>query len=162
MYTQIYWNGHVLYQFLNLKIQAWPLPIVQFQLFLFSIRYSRSLFIWSCVNFLRIIAFGFRRKCYTTLAVLHLVAALLKLFHNKTYCICLLLDLRKAFDTVKNVIFADDAAYYAESVNIHELVETIQGFFSTLSDLLKTNKLVVHESKTKLMLLHCGFVLFYL
>ena len=45
--------------------------------------------------------FGFRRKCNTTLAVFHLVVAdLQKSFHNKTYCICLFLDIRKAFDTV--------------------------------------------------------------
>ena len=42
--------------------------------------------------------------------------------------------------------------FYAESVNFHELVETIQGFVSIVSDWLNTNKLVARESKTKLML----------
>ena len=37
---------------------------------------------------------------YFTLSVFHSVAALHKLFHNKTYCICLFLDLRKELDTV--------------------------------------------------------------
>ena len=37
---------------------------------------------------------------------------------------------------MKNVLFADDAIFYAESVNFHELVETIQGFVSMLFDCL--------------------------
>ena len=53
---------------------------------------------------------------------------------------------------MKNVFFAEDAVLYAESVNFHELVETFQGFVSALSNWLNTNKLVAHESKTKLML----------
>ena len=43
---------------------------------------------------------GIRKKLNTTLEVFHLVADALKSFHNKTYCISLFLDLRKAFDTV--------------------------------------------------------------
>ena len=43
---------------------------------------------------------------YFTLAEF-LVADLLKLFHNKTYCICLFLDLRKAFDTANVGIFVE-------------------------------------------------------
>ena len=39
-----------------------------------------------------------------------------------------------------------------QSVNFHELVETFQGFVSSLSNWLNTNELVAHESKTKLML----------
>ena len=45
---------------------------------------------------------GFRRKSNTTLVLFHLVADLLKSFHNKTYCVCIFLDLRKAFDTVND------------------------------------------------------------
>ena len=45
---------------------------------------------------------------------------------------------------MKNVFFADDAVFYAESVNFYELVE-IQGFVSTLSNWLNTNKLVAEE-----------------
>ena len=42
---------------------------------------------------------------------------------------------------------------YAESVNFHEFVETIQGFASILSNCLINNKkLVANESTTKLML----------
>ena len=52
---------------------------------------------------------------------------------------------------MKHVLFADDAVFYAESVNYHELVETLQRFVSTLSNWLNTNTLVAHESKTKLM-----------
>ena len=59
--------------------------------------------------------FGFRRKCNTSLAVFTLVADLLKSFHNKIYCICLLKYLRKAFDTVckcKNVCLKDENVRY--------------------------------------------------
>ena len=41
---------------------------------------------------------------------------------------------------------------YIKSEKCHELVETIQGFISLLSDWLNTNKLVSDESKTKLMI----------
>ena len=53
---------------------------------------------------------------------------------------------------MKNVLFADDAVFNAESENFHELVETFQRFVSALSDWLNTNKVIAHESKTKLML----------
>ena len=52
---------------------------------------------------------------------------------------------------MKNVLFADDTVFYAESENFHELVEHFQGFVSSLSNWLNTNKLVAHESNTKLM-----------
>ena len=48
---------------------------------------------------------------------------------------------------MKNLHFADDGIFKAESVNFHELIETFQGFVSILSDWLNTNKLVAHESK---------------
>ena len=51
--------------------------------------------------------FGFQRKCNTTLPVFHLVADLLKSFHNKTYRLCLFIDVRKEFDTVNVEIFVE-------------------------------------------------------
>ena len=42
----------------------------------------------------------FPKKRNTTLAVSNLVVDPLKAFHNKTYCICIFIDLRKSFDTV--------------------------------------------------------------
>ena len=42
---------------------------------------------------------------------------------------------------MKKVFFVDNAVIYAESVNLHELVEAIQGFVSILSDWLDTNNL---------------------
>ena len=53
---------------------------------------------------------------------------------------------------MKNMLFADDAVFYAELENFHEFVKTFQRFVSTLSDWLNTNKLFARESKTKLML----------
>ena len=35
---------------------------------------------------------------------------------------------------MKNVLFADDAVFYKETVNFHELIENIQGFVSIMSD----------------------------
>ena len=46
---------------------------------------------------------------------------------------------------MKNVLFADDAVFYAELVNIHELVGFFQGFVSASANWLNTNKLVAHE-----------------
>lgn len=45
--------------------------------------------------------FGFRKKSNTTLAILNLVNDIQKSFFDKSYCICLFLDLRKAFDCVE-------------------------------------------------------------
>ena len=42
--------------------------------------------------------------------------------------------------------------FYAESANLHELVEAFQGLVSILSDWLNTNQLIMHESKAKFML----------
>lgn len=46
------------------------------------------------------VQFGFRKKSHTTLASVHLVPDLLRPVHGKTYSVSLLLDLRRAFDSV--------------------------------------------------------------
>ena len=51
---------------------------------------------------------------------------------------------------LKNVLFADDAGFSAESEHFHELVEIFQRFVSILSDWLNTNKLVTHESTSQI------------
>ena len=57
---------------------------------------------------LSLIQFGFRKKCnIISFAVFHLVAEILKSFHNKTYCIRLFLDQREAFDTVNVEILVE-------------------------------------------------------
>ena len=48
--------------------------------------------------------------------------------------------------------FANNAVFYAESVNFYYLVETFQRFVSILSDYFNTNKLVANEKKTKLII----------
>ena len=53
---------------------------------------------------------------------------------------------------MKNVIFADDAVFYAESINFHELVETLKDSFQhCLIGLTPINYVIAHESKTQLM-----------
>ena len=48
--------------------------------------------------------------------------------------------------------FSQMIAFYEESVNFHELVETFQEFVSILPNWLSTNKLVAHECTTKLII----------
>ena len=51
--------------------------------------------------------FGFRKNVILLYQFFYLVAGLLKSFHDKPYCICLFLDLRKAFDTVNVEILVE-------------------------------------------------------
>ena len=44
--------------------------------------------------------FGFREKSNTTLAIMCLLNDVYKTFYQMSYCVCLFLDLRKAFDCV--------------------------------------------------------------
>ena len=46
--------------------------------------------------------FGFRRSCDVSQAIAKLTSHIVQAFHNKLYCACFILDLRKAFDTVSH------------------------------------------------------------
>ena len=46
--------------------------------------------------------FGFRRDCDVSQAIAKLTSHIVQAFHNKLYCACFFLDLRKAFDTVSH------------------------------------------------------------
>ena len=46
--------------------------------------------------------FGFRRGCDVSQAIAKLTSHIVQAFHNKLYCACFFLDLRKAFDTVSH------------------------------------------------------------
>ena len=48
--------------------------------------------------------FGFRKGCSTTNAIVKLLTHIVEAYHQKAYCACFFLDLRKAFDTINHKI----------------------------------------------------------
>ena len=48
--------------------------------------------------------FGFRKGCSTTNAIVKLLTHVVEAYHQKAYCVCFFLDLRKAFDTINHKI----------------------------------------------------------
>ena len=55
---------------------------------------------------------GFRRGCDVSQAIAKLTSHIVQAFHNKLYCACFFLDLRKAFDTVSHVLLFLKLGHY--------------------------------------------------
>jgi len=62
-------------------------------------------------------------------------------------------DIAKCVPNAITILFADDAAFYVEDREFIAVIRKLEGVISCLSDWLCINKLIPHESKTKIMCL---------
>ena len=68
--------------------------------------------------------FGFRRGKSTTHAILTLLSYIQAAYHQKAYCVCFFLDLKKAFDTVSHYILLQKLAHYGFRGQCHEYLKS--------------------------------------
>ena len=68
--------------------------------------------------------FGFRKGKSTTHAILTLLSYIQAAYHQKIYCVCFFLDLRKAFDTVSHHILLQKLAHYGFRGQCHDYLKS--------------------------------------
>lgn len=70
------------------------------------------------------VQYGFRAGRSTTQAVAKLLSYVTKAYHERNYCVCFFLDLRKAFDTINHEILFKKFSHYGFRGTSHEYLKS--------------------------------------
>ena len=68
--------------------------------------------------------FGFRKGRSTTHAIIRLVSPIVEAYHQKIFCACFFLDLRKAFDTIDHELLLQKLSHYGFRGHSHEYLKS--------------------------------------
>ena len=113
-----------------------------------SLTYTRMMSFITAHSIFTSAQYGFRMGKSTTQAVTKLLSYINKAYHDKEYCVCFFLDLRKAFDTINHEVMFKKFFHY--------------GFRGTSNDYLRsyfTNRkqcVCINDLKSDLANIVCG------
>ena len=103
-----------------------------------SLTLNRMMSFITAHSILTPVQYGFRPGRSTTQAVTKLLSYVIRAYHERSYCVCFFLDLRKAFDTINHEILFKKFFHYGFRGESHEY---LRSYFANRQQCVTLNNL---------------------